>query len=218
MCLMIAFTLAALVVSIKYYGRHRGLRIFTYYIAASLLQDLSALYILLCVHSGQLQTDLLEISVNTFMLFDFIVCNFFILHYISSPLRRRIIRLNGLLFLGLLISFCIRLYPRLFGLSLGLSLVPYQCIFLILPCLLFFYELFLTVNPQPLKNQPAFWVVTGILFLHACDVPLMLTVPFLQHYAQAAYSLNYILYSLLFILLIRAYLCTPTSLPRAAQY
>ena len=214
MCFMIAFTLAALVVSIKYYGRHRVLRIFTYYIAASLLQDLSALYILLCVHSGQLQTDLLEISVNTFMLFDFIVCNFFILHYISSPLRRRIIRLNGLLFLGLLILFYIRLYPR----TLGLSLVPYQCIFLILPCLLFFYELFLTVNPQPLKNQPAFWVVTGILFLHACDVPLMLTVPFLQHYAQAAYSLNYILYSLLFILLIRAYLCTPTSLPRAAQY
>jgi hypothetical protein len=84
-----------------------------------------------------------------------------------------------------------------------------ESVFLVPPCLLYFYERFLTVNLQPLKEQPSFWVVTGVLFLNSCSIPLQLTFGYLGKYREAAFSLNYILYSIFFILLIRAYLCSP---------
>jgi hypothetical protein len=82
-------------------------------------------------------------------------------------------------------------------------------IFLVPPCLVYFYELFMTVNLRSITNQPAFWIVTGLFFLNACNVPLMMTAAYLENYFDAAYSLNYILFGIFFILLIRAYLCTP---------
>jgi hypothetical protein len=85
---------------------------------------------------------------------------------------------------------------------------------LVPPCLIYFYQLFQTNDPQPLKDQPAFWVITGVLFLKACSIPLLLTVDLMTGYQNSAYTLNYILYTVLFVLLIRAYLCpSPKSQP-----
>jgi hypothetical protein len=203
--IMMACTLAALVISIRYYRRHRNLRIFTYYIAFSFLQDMATFYALPYTHSWNLRMVMLVITALGFILFEFIVCNLFILRYIISPVRRRMIRIDCLLFFGILIFMYVGISHRI----LAGSYAVLESILIVPPCLLYFYELFLTVNIQPLKNQPAFWVVTGILFLHACDILLMLTFKFFGDYADAAFTLNYILYSLLFILLIRAYLCKP---------
>ena len=206
--LMVLVTMAALVVSITHYRRHRSLRIFTYYIAFSLLADITAFFAFPYPRSWNFRLVIAAVTTMAFILFEFIACNLFILRYIRSPLRRRIIRINGLLFLGLLI-FGVAMTPLH---VMGPSYIVLQCVFLVLPCLIYFYELFLTANLRPLTNQPAFWVVTGILFLHACDIPLQMTVYFLGSYQEAAYSLNYILFSVLFALLIRAYLCTPEKL------
>lgn len=202
---MMAFTLAALMTSIRYYKRHGNLRIFTYYIVFSLLSDLTSFFAYPYIPVWNLHMIVAMVTQVAFVLFDFIVCNLFILRYIGSPIRRRIIRINGLLFFGLLIF----LY---FGISLnafGETYLMLDSVFLVLPCLFYFYELFLTMNLLPLKNQPAFWVITGIFFLHTGDTLLLFAAPFLGSYAQAAYSLNFILFSLFFTLLIRAYLCPP---------
>jgi len=209
--IMILFTLAALVISLAYYKRHRNLRIFTYYIAFSLLADMYAFYAFPYSSNAHFQLVILWATNQAFMLFEFIACNLFILRYTASALRRRIIRINGLLFFGFLILISIRIYPR----NLSVSFVLWESIFLVPPCLIYFYDLFLRVTLRPLRDQPAFWIVTGILFLHACDIPLWLTVPFLGKYAEAAYTLNYIFYIMLFILLIRAYLCAPEESPVA---
>lgn len=200
---MIFCTIAALVVSILYYGRHRNLRIFTFYIAASLVQDIAAFYVFPFPARGSFRIILLADSIIVFILFEFIAGNLFILRYIGSPLRRRIIRVNGLLFFALVIFITILTYPRIKD---WYYVIP-ESVFLVLPCLLYFYELFMTVNLHPLKDQPAFWAVTGILFLNACDIPLLLTANFMGSYFDGAFALNYILYSILFVLLIRAYLC-----------
>jgi hypothetical protein len=62
-----------------------------------------------------------------------------------------------------------------------------------------------------LAAQPAFWVITGILFLNACDIPLLLTARLMGSYFREVFSINYILYIVLFVLLIRAFLCPPES-------
>jgi len=199
--------MAALVISIIYYNRHPNLRILTWYIAFSLLQDLATGYAFPSPSPGSFRLLLWHIITVTFMFFEFTACSLFILHYINSPQRRRIIRINGLLFFGLAIFAAVLTHPDLDD--------PYitapEAAFLVVPCLIYFYELFLTKNLHPLTAQPAFWVITGILFLNACDIPLLLTAKLMGSYFRDVFSLNYILYIILFLLLIRAFLCPPES-------
>ena len=204
---MIFFTIAALVVGIIRYRYHRTLRIFTWYIAFSLLTDLIASYIYAYWPRGSFPMQVMNATTIIFSLFEFVVCNLFILHYISSQPRRRIIRISGLLYFAALLFVVFVTYPLYYD---EYYTVP-EAIFLVIPCLFYFYELFLTRNLRPLTDQPAFWVVTGILFLNACDIPLLVTANFMgnAHDFNEAYSLNYVLYSILFVLLIRAFLCPP---------
>ncbi len=206
--IMILCTIAALVISISHYRRHPNLRIFTWYIALSLTQSITAFLFFSPSPGSRFVPRLIFVVVGTaFLLFEFIACNLFILHYITSRPGRRVVIANGLLFFGLLIFLMAANFHNILSSSYFLL----DSAFLVPPCLIYFYELFQTVNPQPLKDQPSFWVITGILFLNACSIPLQLTLNVLGRYAEAAFSLNYILYSILFILLIRAYLCRPEN-------
>ena len=206
MVVMIVATVAALVVSIKYYGRHKDLRIFTYYIALSLTEDVIGLCEFLPAHSRSVILAT-AIAINVFALFEFIICHLFILHYIVSPTRRLIIKINLFVFPGLLAILLIKTYPA--GIYSPYFLM--ECIFLVIPCLLYFYELFQTVNLRPLKNQPAFWIVTAFLFHNACTIPFALTIGFLGKYQEAASSVVYFLYSIVFLFIIRANLCSPEN-------
>ena len=200
--LMMLLTAAALIISIIKRKSHRSLLIFIYYIALSLLEDISALFALPAIPPWNFLMFLAAFITLAFVLFDVVACTLFILRSIGSPLRRRIIRINGLLFFGAMIVEATATHPK----NSAIFMVT-DCAFVVLPCLIYFYELFSTVNLRPLKDQPAFWVITGILFQHACDIPLFLTVPYLGNYEGAAYSLNYIFFSVFFVLVIRAYLC-----------
>lgn len=199
---MIASTLAALVVSIMYYGRHRNLRIFTYYIAFSLIEDVAGLFE--CTNLGNRPVVLTGIIItDLFMFFEFIVVQLFILQYIVSPVRKRIIRINIFLFPVLMSYILTVTYP--IGLYEPFFLLAF--VFLIPPCLFYFYELFQKVSLQPLKDQPAFWIVTAFLFHCACTIPYGLTAYYLGKYQQAASSIVYILYCVVFLFIIKANLC-----------
>jgi len=218
---MIFFTLAALIIGIIRYKRHRDLRIFTWYIAFSFFQDMSCYYAYPDRHLGDFRVDQMYITGLSFLAFEFIVCNLFILRYILSPRRRRIIKINAFLFFGLIAVETALTFPdfsRMYNLTTVYFFLP-ESFFLVIPCLFYFYELFLTKNLRSLSDQPAFWVITGILFLNACEIPLLVASKFLKQSAQFyndAYSLNYILYSILFLLLIRAFLCPPEPEARIA--
>lgn len=213
---MTLFTVAALIIGIIYYKRHRNLRILTWYIAFSLFQDMSTFYAFPDRHPGNFRVDQMYITSIGFMLFEFIACSLFILRCIRSPQRRRIIKINALLFFGIIIANAALTFPdfgRLYDTYTTYYLLP-ESFFLVIPCLIYFYELFLTRNLRPLTDQPAFWIITGILFLNACEIPLLVTSNLLKeitHYYNEAFSLNYILYVLLFILLMRAFLCPPEN-------
>jgi hypothetical protein len=206
MVIMIIATVAALVVSIKYYGRHKDLRIFTYYIAFSLLEDGIGLcgYMAPDRRAAYLPT---SIAINSFALFEFIVCHLFILHYIMSPKRKLIIKINLFVYPVLLAFILIKKYPA----SIYTPYFLLGCFFLVLPCLLYFYELFQNVNLQPLKNQPAFWIVTAFLFHSTWSIPYALTGHYLGKYQEAATSVVYFLYSIVFLFIIRANLCKPEN-------
>jgi hypothetical protein len=209
--LLLICTVAALVISIVHYRRHRRLRIFTYYIIFSLLQDSTALFFMLTLPMDRRPAVGVLVTILTvsygFLFFEFITYNLFILQYINSRLWRRVVRINAWTFFVLLLSGFTGISKYLFRNPLYYFLL--ETISLVPPCLIYFYQLFRTGDPEPLRNQPAFWVITGLLSLKACSIPLLLTVQLMIGYENAVYSLNYILYTVLFVLLIRAYLCPP---------
>jgi len=209
---MIAAAIAALVVSLKYYRRHKELRAFPWYILFSLMEDGADFY-RYAKNQAPGARIVAGIAGNAFMLFEFILCTCFILLHVSSVLRRRAIKVNAMIYLLFLAFFCIR-KPVLLTVAIWYF---FESLFLVLPCLVYFYELFLDVHLQPLTDKPAFWIITGILFLNCCAIPLFLTAGALGKYNEAAFSLNYILYALFFSLLIRAYLCQPAGVPIPAD-
>ena len=205
--LLILSTTIALVFSILYYRRHKDLRIFTFYIALSLLADLITVYAIIVSPRSDTTLPVVISAVVTyvFMLAEVITYHLFVLHYIDSLPWRRIIRVNGLAFFIALA--CLATHTAGYMHNHSNYFAVLESAFLVPPCLIYFYRLFQTVSLQPLREQPPFWIITGVLFLKASSIPLMLTRGFLGRFAMIALALNCMLYSLSFILMIRAYLC-----------
>ena len=82
---------------------------------------------------------------------------------------------------------------------------------LVLPCVFYFYELFNNSFHERLLDLPHFWAASGIAFYSLCTLPITLITPHLvTHDAtlfRNLFAAIYVFYMILFILLIRAYLC-----------
>ena len=209
---MVAITATAFIFGIKSGYRIKGLKFIPFYAAAALLEDFTGLY---CefIYKGARQGLIISSTAgNIFTLVEFILLLNFLLQSISSRWRRRITRCLGVLFMSHVIlswlpipgthSHIYDFQPQVF---------VWGNIFLIVPCLFYFYELFNGSTYVNLKNVPSFWVATGILFNNSCAIPLFLLMGLIGRtmptYAALIYSLNFLLYSILFSLLIKATLC-----------
>ena len=86
-------------------------------------------------------------------------------------------------------------------------------IILLILCSYYFFELFKKLPVVNLKNEPVFWVSTGLFFFMTCTLPYSLIENYIEkHYPDFSfmlYSLYYLFYIILFIMIIRAYLCKP---------
>jgi hypothetical protein len=87
----------------------------------------------------------------------------------------------------------------------------YESVLLIIPCLVYFYHLFENPNPLPLRNDPYFWITTGLSFFLLTTLPFSLfmnsiRVENLDIY-DYLYSITCLFYSLLFIMIIKAISC-----------
>ena len=76
-----------------------------------------------------------------------------------------------------------------------------------------FFKGKLTLN---LLNEPSLWITAGTFLYFLCTIPLYLAREFIldeRGYATepGLYSINYICYCILFLLITRAYLCNPVE-------
>lgn len=87
-----------------------------------------------------------------------------------------------------------------------------QAFFLIISCSLYFINLLINPPLVPLQSIPSFWIATGVFFFTFCTLPYSLLLNF-HAYDQLAFQL-FILFNLfyfiLFLLIIRAFLCQKT--------
>jgi hypothetical protein len=207
--MMIIITGVAFVISVRKGENRKQLKIIGLYILCSLIFDIISLFQELFVAPRQLGEEIESVALNIFLLAEFTLLNYFFLVNISTRSRRIIVRLFffafflwiGILWFGKKAAFY-HFLPQF---------VVIESLCIIIPSLLFLFDLFDTSKILILKHHPPFWVAAGVLFYNSCSIPLFLLFPYFETkmpmYFNAAMALNYILYSFLFLLFIRAYLC-----------
>jgi len=204
--LMIFTALIAFIFSLRHYSWHRGFRIIPYYIGLFLFQATVADFTYFVSPRGDRFAISLElISTIALTIFECCVFNLLILHYIVGAGRRLAIKLNIVLFFMAEIFLYLRAFPRVPMESMCLL----EPIAIVLPGVIYFYELFTIVNPKALKDRPSFWVVSGIMYLSVGSLTAMVCQQYLGRFGDAAYTLGNLFYSILFVLLMRAYKCSP---------
>lgn len=89
-----------------------------------------------------------------------------------------------------------------------------QAPFLVIACVLYFIDLFTKEPKLDLSALPSFWAITGLAFFMLCTLPFSILGLYL---IKTNYNLNFhlfsifnIFYCLLFIMIIKAYLCKPS--------
>ncbi len=203
-------TVAAFVVSKIYSKGDRRVRFITYYITVALINDILCVTSDLCIKNEELRIKIPGMFISLFTLIEITI--FFIYIYTNILNRRRKNIVIGILIFFFLFSFFIQFRNHLFYnyyQTISWAFV-FESLCLIIPCLLYFFELF-TLPKIILQQHPSFWIVTGILFYASCSIPIFLLNDYINKNIPECYniifSLNYILYSILFLLFIKGYIC-----------
>lgn len=88
-----------------------------------------------------------------------------------------------------------------------------QAFFLIIPCIFYYIDLFNREPSLELLNEPSFWIVTGLSFFMVCTLPFSIFGEYIMRSNYKLYlelfSIFNIFYCLLFVMIIRSYLCKP---------
>ena len=87
---------------------------------------------------------------------------------------------------------------------------------LLIASAMYFVQLFREPPVSNLRNLPGFWIATGLSFYSLCTLPITIANTYFFQPARERiyvnlYSIIYIFYILLFILIIRSYLCRPSG-------
>jgi hypothetical protein len=148
---------------------------------------------------------------NFFTAFEFCFYLWIISLIISQKKVKRIIRMTIIFYAFAAVSniFFIQKMKTFHTVTYSLG-----CLLIVLFCIYYFLELFKLSHSMNLKNNPAFWICSGLLFFYCCGFPLYGLINFwsgisklvLKNFDQIVTILNIFLYSLFTI----AFLCIRT--------
>ena len=214
--LLIGVLIAALVISLVRRRQHPRLRHFPLYLAALLL-----LFPLSYIGLAQtLKQDNQVKSINYFFHYDYIVTliEFLVfIRFFRSEIKHVIARkILQLLTVGFVAYFFFELVnDNFFYKSISeqtqARVYTVESLILVLPCAFYFIEMFKDPMKSKLSEEPGFWIASGLSFFVLCTLPFSLAENFLRkNHPQTMlqmYSIFYVFYILLTLLIIRAYLC-----------
>jgi|ERR1700730_4376633 len=178
----------------------RFLKLFPFFLLATLLVEITATILI----SKNISNTPVY---NFFSIIEFVFYLFIIRKIISSPKVKRLISVTMLLYpLGALMNIIVsqNIYR--------LQIIPYSigCLIIVFYAIYYFYELFKSSTSVDLKREPAFWIITSLLFFYTCSFPIFGFANFLSGFSVIAQNisavlviLNVILYSLFTV----AFLC-----------
>jgi hypothetical protein len=87
---------------------------------------------------------------------------------------------------------------------------------LIVPCMFFLKKYFIGATETIMLKDPDFWIITGFLFAIVCTLPYSFLENYILHQYHnlypTTYSIFYVFYILLFLMIIKGMLCKPLKL------
>jgi len=148
-----------------------------------------------------------------FTIFELFYFSYFLTRLIESGTARKWIWMLDLIFLICLIVLIVRT-GIIF--SAGMAVIM-ECIILIIPCLVYFKEVFSRLYVMELEREPSFWMVTGIVFYFFLLIPTIWFSGYYSHIgelgmARALYSINNYAQIISYIIIIKAMTCAKKKL------
>ena len=207
-----ACALLASVIGFLLRKRHIGLRLMFIYPFSSFLQFI--IYFLIYYLQHIEPFIFLFTSTKVFLIIEFLCILIFYLSVLTKKKLRRIT-----LGISILYSLFIAYHFIYKGIS---NEIPIQFYFFQSFIILFFPVIHLidlfSDKPKPkLSDEPSFWITIGVLLYFLCVIPLYIGGRFVFGEKsitneQGIYSINFICYSIFFLLITRAFLCkTPVK-------
>lgn len=192
--------LVSLIVYFKNLEGHQYLKLFPPFLFIILTSESIGLY---QSHHGRNNTQFY----NGLTIFEFLFFLFIIRSIISSKRVKKIITFTIPAYLIAAVINILYIQVNLFH-TLTYSL---GCLLIVIFCVYFFFELFKHAKFVSLKNNPAFWICSGLLFYYSCTLPLFglvnvwktISPVLLSNFTIITTILNGFLYSLFTI----AFLC-----------
>ena len=149
---------------------------------------------------------LIQASISTFILIEFLVLYRIMFRIISIPKFQKITNVffySFILYLTVTWAFT----NAFFNTSYKVFLAQTLC--MLIPTFLYFLQLFSFSPQKNLRNNPEFWIAIGCLFYFSTTIPLFFLASVVSIYKFFFLnSINYIAYSVLYLFIARAFLCS----------
>lgn len=210
---MVLSALAALIIGIVHRKKLQDLKFMVLYPMVSLVQGLLTYYSWIHEKDKELWgTD--TVSDSLFILFEFlIIYQFFKKAIVIERLKLfiKIIFLFNVTYLLLMWVLTDTFYKN----PSKIYLIDSLCILSF--CFIYFFQLFRLPPKLNLLNNTQFWITIGLLFYFSCTIPLFfadnILIVFPGYYKL--YSINFLAYTILFLFISKAFLCTPTTMKQS---
>jgi hypothetical protein len=151
----------------------------------------------------------INLSINLFLIIEFISIFIFFYQVVLIGKLKKILKL-------ILSTYILTLFYLWYVdnplLNYPFELVFIQAVYVLLIAIICLIDLFKNNPKGSLLNEPSLWIITGSLLYFLCTMPIYIAREFVFEangdlIEEGLYSINYICYSIFFLLIIRAYLC-----------
>ena len=209
------FELIAIIIGLLYVRKEKLRILFLVYLIFDFLIFLCDIYLDAFSSFTKKEIDFfIGLTNNLISLVELLVYFYFFSNILRNRTIIKLMKISAMIFIviiGLLVttkySFLTNRFPYITDL-----IGTIEFLLLILPCFVFFYELFQDDSAIKLHRRPSFWIVTGIFFYSVMSVPYFMITHFIASNLVNYFSLTYLLlfsipFTINFIFLTRAFLC-----------
>lgn len=217
----IAFLLAitGLIISIRGTKIHHKMNLFILYFFSYILLKLSFYFEDFISYSFYINfwRDLTSYLDFLFTILEYFIFSIYFNRIFFSLKDRRINLIISIVFLIIAIAILIFDLMRFAMLRTQAiqNLFSVQALCLLVPCCLYYMQLFKRNIEVNLINESSFWVITGLSFFMLCTLPFSLIMTHIMNSNPALFfnlfSIFLIFYILLFSMIIRAFFCKPVK-------
>jgi hypothetical protein len=208
--IMIATTAIAFIVALKSDFRRTQLQLIIYYVFFALVTDCISLSAHIFAKSKDSIRQIDNITISLFLIIEMTLLYLFIYRNVIGYKKKAAMRIIYVLFF--LFIFISRTIKNLNIQNSPIQIFGLESLCLVIPSLFYFHELFRLSPTINFKNLSSFWVITGILFYNGCSLPIYILIHFIHQELELQLTilatLNFILYSVLILFIIIAFLCS----------